>query len=167
MIFFKKLFSALNKGGVRYLVVGGIAVNLYGIERSTADLDIVLKLERENIKRFIEAAKEMGLKPKIPVNIDDFADPEKRKGWIEEKGMMVFSLYDSKNPFFLLDIFVQIPFDFNEVYEKRKKLRFEDTIIPVVPIKDLIKMKEGSDRPQDRADIFYLKKIMEDWKDEE
>lgn len=166
MKIFRNLFSSLNSEGVKYLVAGGIAVNLYGIERATADLDIVLKLDRENIMRFIEVAKEMGLKPKIPVNIDDFADSEKRKGWIEEKGMMVFSLYDSKNPFFLLDIFVQIPFDFKEVYKKREKIRFEDTIIPVVPIAELIKMKEGSGRPQDRADIFYLKKIMEDWKDE-
>ncbi len=39
-----------------------------------------------------------------------------------------------------------------------EKIRFEDTIIPVVPIKELIKMKESLDRQQDRANIFYLKK---------
>lgn len=60
-----------------------------------------------------------------------------------------------------------MPFDFDKVFRKRNKIRFEDTIIPVVPIDELIKMKESSDRPQDRADIFYLKKIMEEWKDEE
>lgn len=40
------------------------------------------------------------------------------------------------------------------------------TIIPVVPIEELIKMKEQTNRPQDRADVFYLKEIMGDWKDE-
>ena len=49
---------------------------------------------------------------------------------------------------------------------RRKKIEFENTIIPLVPIKVLIAMKEKSDRPQDKADVFYLRKIAEDWKHE-
>lgn len=149
------------------MIAGGIAVNLYGIERATADIDIVLRLDKENTSRFIEVAKKLGLKPKLPVKLDDFIDADKRKEWMEDKGMTVFSLYDSKNPFFLLDIFVEMPFDFDEVYKQRKRIKFEDTVIPVIPIKMLIEMKEKSDRPQDKADIYYLKKIMEGWQDEE
>ena len=166
MELFKKLFAFLNRGSVKYMVAGGIAVNLYGIERSTADIDIVLKLEKANVLRFIKLAKRLGLKPKVPVNLDDFVDPEKRDSWISEKGMTVFSLYDPKTPFFLIDIFVESPFDFDEVYRRRKKIRSEDTVIPVVPINELILMKEKSNRPQDRADVFHLRKIMKDWKDE-
>ena len=139
------------------MVAGGIAVNLYGIERATADIDIVVNLEKKNLSKFIRVAKKLGLKPKVPVTLNDFADSEKRKNWIVDKGMMVFSLYDTKNPFFLIDIFVKVPFDFDEVYKQRKRIKFEDTIIPVVPIKTLIEMKEKSGRPQDRADVFYLK----------
>ena len=139
------------------MVAGGIAVNLYGIERATADIDIIVNLEKKNLSQFIRVAKKLGLKPKVPVTLDDFADSEKRKSWIEDKGMMVFSLYDTKNPFFLIDIFVEVPFDFDEVYKQRKRIKFEDTIIPVVPIKTLIEMKKKSGRPQDRADVFYLK----------
>ena len=139
------------------MVAGGIAVNLYGIERATADIDIIVNLEKKNLSQFIRVAKKLGLKPKVPVTLDDFTDSEKRKSWIEDKGMLVFSLYDTKNPFFLIDIFVEVPFDFDEVYKQRKKIKFEDTIIPVVPIKTLIEMKEKSGRPQDRADVFYLK----------
>ena len=148
------------------MVAGGIAVNLYGIERATADVDIVLELEKGNLSKFIRVAKKLGLKPKIPVKLEDFIDPEKRKSWIMDKGMMVFSLYDPKNPFFLIDIFTEIPFDFDEVYRQRNRISFENIVIPVVPIKKLIAMKEESDRPQDRADVFYLKKIMLRWKDE-
>jgi hypothetical protein len=164
MKIFNRLFLTLNQKKIRYLVAGGIAVNLYGIERATADLDIVLKLDEKNLAAFVEAAKGLGLKPKIPVRIDDLVDPEKRKEWVSEKNMTVFSLFDSKNPFFLLDIFVEVPFDFNEVYKKRKTIKFEDTFITVVPIEELIRMKEKSDRPQDRTDIIYLKKIRKDWK---
>ena len=56
--------------------------------------------------------------------------------------------------------------DFDAVYKQRKMIKFEDTGIPVVPIKELIRMKEKSNRPQDQADVFYLKKIVGDWEDE-
>ena len=167
MTIFKKLFFTLSQEDVLYMVAGGIAINLYGIERATADIDIVLRLDKENVSRFVTVSKKLGLKPKLPVKLDDFIDADKRKEWIEQKNMTVFSLYDPKNPFFILDIFVEMPFDFDEIYKQRKRIKFESTVIPVVPLKELIKMKEKSDRPQDRADIFYLKKIVENWKDEE
>jgi hypothetical protein len=166
MQLFKKLFSSLNKATIKYMVVGGIAVNLYGIERATADLDIALELEEGNLLKFIKVAEKLGLRPKIPVKLGDFIDPKKRRSWRMDKGMLVFSLYDPKNPFFLIDIFTEIPFDFDAIYKQRKKVKFENIFIPVVPIKELIAMKEKSDRPQDRADVFYLKKIMDGWKDE-
>jgi len=166
MQLFKKLFSSLNKASIKYMVAGGIAVNLYGIERATADVDIALELEKGNLLKFINVAEKLGLRPKIPVKLVDFIDPEKRRSWRMGKGMLVFSLYDPKNPFFLIDIFTEIPFDFDAIYKQRKKVKFENILIPVVPIKELIAMKEKSGRPQDRADVFYLKKIMREWTDE-
>ena len=151
---------------MKYLVGGGVAVNLYGIERATADIDIVLKVDEKNLAKFVRVAKKLDLKPKLPLPFDDLMDGEKRKGWTVDKHMVVYSLYDARNPFFLLDIFVEEPFNFDEVYEERKEIEFENTVIPLVPIKALIAMKEKSDRPQDKADVFYLKKIAGDWQHE-
>jgi hypothetical protein len=81
------------------MVAGGIAVNLYGIERATADIDIIIKLDKKNLLKFVKVAKKLGLKPKLPLALDDFIDAEKRKGWIVDKDMVVYSLYDAKNPF--------------------------------------------------------------------
>jgi hypothetical protein len=163
---FRNIFSCLNRKSVRYLVAGGVAVNLYGIERATADLDLVVLLEKSNLEKFVEAVRELGLKPKLPVKLEDFVDDEKRGSWLTEKNMKVFSLYDPQNPFFLLDVLIDAPYDVKAMLSRRKELRFEDTLIPLVAIQDLIAMKEASDRPQDRADVFYLKKITEEWKDE-
>jgi len=163
---FKKLFSHLNASHVRYLVAGGMAVNLYGIERATADIDMVLALNKENLDKFIDVAKALGLKPKIPVKLDDLSDSQKRKEWAETKNMTVFSLYDPRNSFLILDVFIEEPFDFEKVYKLREKRNFENTTISVVPIKELITMKEKTGRPQDEADAFHLKKIMREWKNE-
>lgn len=146
------------------MVAGGIAVNLYGIERATADIDIILMLDKSNLLKFIKVIKRLGLKPKLPVKIEDFLDEKKRAEWITEKEMKAFCFYDAKNPFFLLDILIDAPFDFDDVYKTRKKMRFENTTVPVVPIDKLINMKKKSNRPQDQADIFYLEKILKGWK---
>ena len=166
MIKFESLFSALNKGKVRYLVVGGIAVNLYGIERATADIDLVVDLEENNLQKFIKVMKEHNYKPKIPVKLDDFTEKEKRENWIKEKGMMVFSLFDPQNPFFLLDVFITEPFDFDEVFEARKEMKSGNVKIPVISIGHLVEMKEKTGRPQDVSDVFYLKKIKGAWENE-
>lgn len=166
MEIFRRLFEALNKGGVEYLVCGGIAVNLYGIERATADLDLAVRLDEDNLGRFITAAKGLGLKPKMPVRLEDLNDQKKREGWRIEKGMVVFSLFDENAPFFLVNLLIDPQFDFKDAYRKRKETMLADIVIPFAPIEVLIGMKENTGRPQDKADVFYLRKIMEEWKDD-
>jgi hypothetical protein len=43
------VFDALNRAGVAYLVVGGLAVNAHGYVRMTMDIDLVIALNSENI----------------------------------------------------------------------------------------------------------------------
>lgn len=163
---FLKLFSTLNNKKIRYLVAGGVAVNLYGIERATGDIDIVVHLERHNLEKLVEVMKELGFKPKIPVKLEYLCSKEMRDKWVREKGMKVFSVYDPQNPYFLLDVFVEEPFDFDKVYEERKNIRAGNVRIPLVPIKRLIEMKKKVGRPQDIADVYYLRKIEKEWGDE-
>lgn len=42
MNIYANIFKNLNDAGIKYLVVGGIAVNLYGYKRFTADMDKLL-----------------------------------------------------------------------------------------------------------------------------
>lgn len=148
------------------MVAGGVAVNLYGVERATHDVDMVIKLSPDNVKKFIQAVKKLKLTPRVPVPLDAFADENKRKEWVEEKNMMAFTLLDRENPYFVLDVFVEIPFDFDRVYARRKKLKFEGIEVSVVPIQDLILMKKETGRPQDKADVYYLSRIAKEWKNE-
>jgi len=161
MMSFLDLFAALNNKSVQYLVAGGWAVNLYGIERATGDLDLVVYLEQHNLEKFIEVVSQFGFRPKAPVLLEDFAKVEKRREWREDKGMMVFSFFDPQNPFVLLDVFIDIPFDFESTYPNRSMIQAGKTEIPVVPLATLIEMKEQAGRPQDQADVYYLKRLQE------
>jgi hypothetical protein len=88
----EKLFAALNAAGIRYLVVGGLAVLAHGYLRVTRDLDLVISLDGNNPRRALELFARYGYRPNIPVDLMDFADPEKRRIWQREKGMQVYQL---------------------------------------------------------------------------
>ena len=88
------LLAALDDSGVRFVVVGGVAVVLHGHTRSTVDLDLVVDLASDDAVRAIEALTAAGLEPRLPVDARDFADDATRRSWIEERGMQVFTMLD-------------------------------------------------------------------------
>lgn len=50
--------------------------------------------------------------------------------------------------------------------KRKKEIIAGDIVIPLAPIDVIIAMIEKTARPQDRADVFYLRKIMKEWKDD-
>ena len=50
-----KVCSLLNEAGARYLVVGGQAVILHGLVRTTEDVDILIEASEENARKVWEA----------------------------------------------------------------------------------------------------------------
>jgi hypothetical protein len=81
------IVKTLNDAGVQYLIVGGLAVNAHGFVRLTRDVGIVLRLERENVIRALEALGKAGYKPAIPERAEAFADPETRQRWRHERNI--------------------------------------------------------------------------------
>ena len=160
MALFEPLFKALNDAGVRYVVVGGLAVVLHGHARLTVDVDLVVDLDEGQALRAIDALVRLGLRPRVPVNPRDFADRSIREAWIRERGMQVFSMFDPSNPMLVVDLFVDHPVPFEELWSRSQELELRDTIVRVASIPDLIRLKRLAGRPQDLADIEQLEAIM-------
>ena len=76
------IFRALEKAEGRYLVVGGLAVIAHGYVRLTQDLDLVLDLEPSSLNRALQALESLGYRPRVPVALSDFGNPELGKDWI-------------------------------------------------------------------------------------
>ena len=56
------IVKALNDAKVKYLIVGGLAVNAHGYERLTVDVDLVIGLQPENIKHALHALQAAAIK---------------------------------------------------------------------------------------------------------
>jgi len=157
----EQILGALSSAGTRYLVVGGVAVVLHGHLRVTADLDLVIELEADNIRRALEALGSLGFTPTIPVSLTDFADPALRSKWITEKGMQVFSVWSDRFRATQVDLFVQEPFSFSEAWLRSLVAPIGGAEVRVASIPDLIALKETAGRPRDLEDIEALRRIEE------
>ncbi|MEW5757903.1 MAG: DUF6036 family nucleotidyltransferase [Candidatus Omnitrophota bacterium] len=159
MLDYLGIFKELNKRKIKYIVVGGMAINLYGIPRMTYDLDFILLLENNNIKKFITLMKKWGFKPKVPVNIMDFSNKDKRNDWIKNKNMKAFNLVNLNWGIAEIDIIIDSPVNYEKAYKNIKYISLRNTQIPTIGIDDLIKMKHKTGRKQDLADVKTLMKL--------
>ncbi len=156
---FDLVFDALQRGRVRYLVVGGVAVVLHGHPRFTADLDLVVSLDPGNARAAILALAGLGYRPRAPVEGVQFADPEARRRWIDEKGLTVFTLWSPDHPATEVDLFVQEPFPFEEAWARATLADLGDVQVPVASIADLVALKRAVGRPKDLDDIRVLEAL--------
>ncbi len=151
------ILTSLAAERIRFLVVGGVAVVLHGHPRMTADL--VLDLEVANATRALEILASKGFRPRPPVPLTSFADPDIRRAWIEEKGLTVFSLWSPSMPGTEVDLFVQEPFDFGDTYARAEFVTLAGVSVPVLALHDLITLKRGVGRAKDMADVEALEEI--------
>lgn len=163
---FETIVRALDEAGVRYLIVGGLAVVAHGYVRFTADLDFFLDLETGNLKNALAALSRLGYRPRAPVRIEQFADPLIRRGWIDEKGMKVFSLFSPEHAATEIDIFAAAPFDFETAYADAVRLEVcPGMTATFVDLDRLIALKKQAGRPQDLQDIEQLKALRKEPRD--
>jgi uncharacterized protein (DUF1330 family) len=153
------VLDALNRAGVRYLVVGGVAVVLHGYLRTTADLDLVIHLAPENALRAVRALAALRYQPRAPVNFEAFAQREARESWLRENGLTVFSLWSPARPTLEIDLFVSEPFDFEAAYARALRVRLERSEATVVSLDDLIALKRQANRPRDQEDVAALEAL--------
>lgn len=162
----REVFRALTDARVRFLLVGGLAVNVYGLMRMTLDIDLVVQLIPENVQRAFDALAAVGYRPMIPVTAEQFGDEQTRQTWIREKGMRVLRFHSDRHWQTPVDLFVSEPFPFEEEY-KAATIREISGVgdIRVVSLETLKRMKQDAGRPQDLADLDSLKLRGEEQRD--
>ncbi|HAZ28873.1 MAG TPA: hypothetical protein DCY48_03825 [Candidatus Magasanikbacteria bacterium] len=153
---YKKLFRAFDKEKVRYLIVGGVAVNLYGYNRTTGDIDVLLALEKNNLEKVAMIMDRLGYTERLPVGLKELRDKKKVKKWIKEKGMTAYTFISSKKPQLDLDILVDYSFSFKKYFDKRAFIEIWDMKVPVVSFNDLVSMKKKAGRDKDLLDVKAL-----------
>jgi hypothetical protein len=150
----------LNAAGVRYLIVGGLAVVAHGYLRFTADVDLVLDFDEGNLRQALSALARLGYRPRAPVALDDFVDPANRATWSREKHMTVFSLHSPDHAATEIDLFVEAPLDFEAAYARSVSMDVTPGVAGTfIGLDDLLALKRRAGRAVDEIDIRQLEAI--------
>ena len=144
---FFKLIKTFESFDIKDLIIGGFAVNHYGFNRTTGDLDIYLKNTKQNRKNLINALKEMNYG-----EFDMLMDLPIVAGYCE-------ILMDSG---FYIDLMTDVPGldqnSFDKYFDLADVVDMKDFKIRFLPYNHLIANKQATGRPKDRLDIEELKK---------
>jgi len=158
-MFYLDLFSALARHQVDYLLIGGLAVSLHGVERSTMDVDITVAMTPDNLENLIETARELNLTPALPVPLESLADLELLRLWHKERNLQAFALRSPELTGVTVDVLLFPPVEFSGMSEHAAVIDISDTPIRIASIDDLIALKQAVGRPIDMTDIEHLQRI--------
>lgn len=148
---FREFVALLNEHKVKYLVIGGYAVNFHGYPRYTKDIDFWLWMTEENAYGLIQVIKKFGF-CNLKLAVDDLMNPEN----IIQLGYEPFRI----------DLLMDVAgVDFEFCYERRICVELDNTIINFLSIEDLIEVKKLAGRLQDLADAEQLENILKKSKD--
>jgi hypothetical protein len=141
------VLRALAERGVRFKIVGGVALNLVGLPRATQDLDIFVDPESENIARLRQALRDVFDDPSIDqISAEDLAGPYPAIQYVPP---------DSG---FHIDILSRLgeAFDYASIETETRDV--EGIPVSVATPRMLFRMKCDTVRMQDRADAERLRR---------
>lgn len=143
------LFQSLNRYGVQYLLVGGMATALHGYIRATEDLDLWIRLGEANKANLIRALSDnnvvgASLLKDVPLLFGWTSVVAGKRGFTLDMGHSLKAFSDA---------------DFDGCYTRALDASFDGAPFKVIHLSDLITEKQATGRPKDLGDVEELTKI--------
>ncbi|HEX4794282.1 MAG TPA: DUF6036 family nucleotidyltransferase [Humisphaera sp.] len=142
---FKELLLLLNSEEVRYLLLGGYAVNFHGYKRFTGDLDVWISTDVQNADRVSTALQKFGFS-KASVLPEQFRE----LGQVIQFGRVPFRVDILTGPSGV---------EFEACYVRRISAMMDGVPVPIISYDDLQVNKQASGRLKDLADVEAFRKI--------
>ena len=131
--------NRLETAGVRYVAVSGTAVVLHGFMRRSADLDVVISRAPDEVTRAMNALMCAGFVPSLPLPMS---------------AVTVMRMFDSSQR--EVDVFVRYAVPFEELWTGSEEVQINDSVVRVMSLEHLLRVKRISARPHDLLDIDGL-----------
>lgn len=150
----RELLATLQRHGVDYTVIGGVAVQVHGHRRTTKDLDVVAEPSSANIRRLATALTELGARPRDM--------PAAGSPTVEQLSTapIVPPLTTDQGELHILREVPGAP-PYPDLRARALVIDFDGIAIAIAGLDDLIAMKRASGRPADERDIAALTALLE------
>lgn len=142
---FESLLVELARHEIRFILVGGLAVELCGFSRTTIDMDIMVDDAPDNLRRLLDCLANFGEGHARELSIEDFTPDEGCIQIVEA---------------FPLDIFTRMSGNsYHDLLKLTDRHQIEDVQINYLNRNGLILLKQNSHRPKDKVDVEELRRL--------
>lgn len=148
-----RVAKALDGARVPYALVGGFAVALHGAVRGTVDVDLVVRLREAVFHRTEKALMALGLQSRLPVTASEVF--RFREEYLRNRNLRAWTFVNPSLPSEIVDVILSEDLDRMKV----ERFAIQNQVVKVASIADLIRMKQGTGRPQDREDVKALRRL--------
>ena len=143
-----RFWKIANQFNLKYIMIGGVATNLHGFQRTTEDIDLWIQDNKPNKTILKEVFREYGMG-----DFKTLTEMEFIPGWT------YFHLDNGLR----LDIMTSVKGLANSEFDSLLKSASVATIygveIPFLHLNALILTKKAANRPKDQLDLIELEKI--------
>jgi predicted nucleotidyltransferase len=142
---FARILEDLNQAGVRYVLIGGIALIRHGVVRATRDIDAVFDPAEENVERIRElVANWKATRPD--------GSPVPEDGIAPERSIHLAT------PMGELDLIPEkvAGLTFESLFARAEMRKVDGVEAPICSLSDLVTMKRAVGRDRDLADLADL-----------
>lgn len=160
------LLRKLHAAGVEHVLIGGLAVNAYGVIRSTKDIDICPAPDRANLTRLAEMLENIGVR-QLGVADEGFAANEMPLDPTRAEDLAAGGNFRLETPLGVLDVMQWLPgIDADRAYDRlaprSREAHAFGIPVRVCSLPDLRAMKRAAGRPQDLLDLADLAEAQPD-----
>lgn len=136
------VFELLERTGVRYVVVSGVAVVLHGHTRPVYDLDIVVSSTPDEQSRVLQAMLRAGFVPSIPLPLNLVTV------------VRMFDCHERE-----IDVFAKYHIPFDDLWANSVQVGVGQSTARVASLEHLLHAKRTTGRPHDLEDVAGLLKV--------
>ena len=153
-MFLLRITRAFDQARIPYALVGGFAVALHGAVRGTVDVDLVIRFREGDFRRTEKALHALGLQSRLPVTASEVF--RFREEYVRNRNLRAWTFVNPSRPSEIVDVILTEDLARMDV----DKIKIQDQIVRIASITDLVRMKQGTGRPQDREDVKALKRLL-------
>lgn len=151
----RELLGRLDAAEIRFVLVGGLAVNAWGYIRATRDIDLVPDPDAENLAKLNEVLVAVGGKVNVSGRLLDSAAI---KTFLRTGDLTV--VFTDLGRVDVLQGLPQVP-TFAVLDAAATNVELDGIRVRVCSLEHLLEMKRASERPRDRDDLEALEATLE------
>ncbi len=152
------IVATLERHGVRYVLIGGLAATLYGSPHVTTDVDITPSLDGENLEKLAASLVDLDARLRVDNEPDGVAFDR------SAEALAGADIWNLVTRYGALDLTLRPAGTqgFDDLRRDAVQIDIRGVRVVVASLADVIRSKEAADRQKDRLTLPTLRRILEE-----